>query len=551
MKNNKKIVIVILIIFLITGFFNNYNNYNNYNKEHGFFCAGCGADLGSMYAEKMLSDYNKIEVNLFQLEASNILYLELAPKYNFKGNHNDPHTGEKCTKNTNDCTSTSLAVSDYYKDTEFPKISNTNKMDYLPPLKYTGSSLVPSFKLTYKGETIADNTYCVYYTKADEYGNNETDKRSYGYNNENFIPQEPGIYFLNILYNPDPSVSPFLGRTSARFEIKKPKTLNPVVKLSKTSFNYDGNVKVPTIEEVSLNIGSTNLILNSDDYSVSYSNINSKEPGNYCITVTIKDYKYHYVSFQFEGEPIYDDDWYSGTTSAQYSIIDINATPTPDKGEVDTETLINAIKDSANISSINKSILIAKINANKSKEGTISYEVVLGWAETEELKSELTNIINDIRGTTPSPSPSVTPVTSPNPSPTPSSGKVSPTPTKAPSSEKTTESNNKEDAVESVLTKAQAQKVKVKGLKITRPKKKQLKIKWNKVNGIKKYQLQISTSKKFKKAYTKTYKVSKTTCLKKNLKSKKKYYVRVRSVASVNGKAVYGKWSAVKSIKAK
>ena len=37
----------------------------------------------------------------------------------------------------------------------------------------------------------------------------------------------------------------------------------------------------------------------------------------------------------------------------------------------------------------------------------------------------------------------------------------------------------------------------------------------------------------------------------KKLKSKKKYYVRVRSYKIVNGKKVYGKWSEVKAVKTK
>ena len=37
----------------------------------------------------------------------------------------------------------------------------------------------------------------------------------------------------------------------------------------------------------------------------------------------------------------------------------------------------------------------------------------------------------------------------------------------------------------------------------------------------------------------------------KKLKAKKKYYVRVRTYKTVNGKKVYSSWSKVKSIKTK
>ena len=62
------------------------------------------------------------------------------------------------------------------------------------------------------------------------------------------------------------------------------------------------------------------------------------------------------------------------------------------------------------------------------------------------------------------------------------------------------------------------------------------------------YQVQYSTSKKFTKKTTKTLLVKKTSCTIKKLKSKKTYYVRVRSVRKVNGKNYYGKYSTAKKI---
>lgn len=79
-----------------------------------------------------------------------------------------------------------------------------------------------------------------------------------------------------------------------------------------------------------------------------------------------------------------------------------------------------------------------------------------------------------------------------------------------------------------------------------------------KKSGVTGYQIQVSTSSKFKKAKTKTYKVSKqktTSKTIKSLKSKKKYYVRIRTykTAKVNGKTTtkYSSWSAKKTIKVK
>ncbi|MBQ5590995.1 MAG: hypothetical protein IIU65_04880, partial [Clostridia bacterium] len=64
------------------------------------------------------------------------------------------------------------------------------------------------------------------------------------------------------------------------------------------------------------------------------------------------------------------------------------------------------------------------------------------------------------------------------------------------------------------------------------------------------YQVAYSTNAKFKKKLTKTviFKTKKTI---KKLKSGTKYYVRVRAYKTINGKKVYGSWTAKKSIKVK
>ena len=83
--------------------------------------------------------------------------------------------------------------------------------------------------------------------------------------------------------------------------------------------------------------------------------------------------------------------------------------------------------------------------------------------------------------------------------------------------------------------------------------KKKFTVTWAKVSGVKGYQVQYSTDKKFKKN-NKSVTVTKQKTTKatvKNLKSKKKYYVRVRTYKTVNGKKVYSSWSKVKSVKTK
>ncbi len=84
--------------------------------------------------------------------------------------------------------------------------------------------------------------------------------------------------------------------------------------------------------------------------------------------------------------------------------------------------------------------------------------------------------------------------------------------------------------------------------------KKSFKITWKKVSGVSGYQVQYSTSSKFTKKTSKkvTYKGNKKfTKTVSKLKGGKKYYVRVRTYKTVNGKKVYSGWSKVKTVTTK
>lgn len=83
-------------------------------------------------------------------------------------------------------------------------------------------------------------------------------------------------------------------------------------------------------------------------------------------------------------------------------------------------------------------------------------------------------------------------------------------------------------------------------------KKKRLVIKWRRVYGVKGYNIQYSTSKRFKKAKTVNISKSSTTSKTiKKLKSKKKYFVRIRTYKTVSGKTYQSAWSKAKSKKTK
>ena len=88
--------------------------------------------------------------------------------------------------------------------------------------------------------------------------------------------------------------------------------------------------------------------------------------------------------------------------------------------------------------------------------------------------------------------------------------------------------------------------------KLTKPAKKQIKVTWAKrtaqVTG---YEIQYSTTKGFTKATTKTVKVTnaKTNSrVIKQLKAKKKYWVKVRTYKTVNNVKYNSKWSPAKTI---
>ena len=140
-----------------------------------------------------------------------------------------------------------------------------------------------------------------------------------------------------------------------------------------------------------------------------------------------------------------------------------------------------------------------------------------------------------------------TPVPNPTPNPTPAPSPAPAQPAPAPS---TSTSAPAAQITAQPAAPKNNKKVKVASAKAG---KKSVKVTWKKVKGIKGYQIQYSTNKKFKKGNkTITIKSTKSTSATiKKLKSKKKYYVRMRTYKIVNGKKVYSAWSKAKSVKVK
>ena len=128
----------------------------------------------------------------------------------------------------------------------------------------------------------------------------------------------------------------------------------------------------------------------------------------------------------------------------------------------------------------------------------------------------------------------VAPTPAPSPAPTPA-----PTPTPTPT---------QPTQISKPVAKPKSAKIKK-----VKAAKKAVSVEWKKVSGVKGYQVQVATDKKFKKnKKTVTVKKQKTTKVTiKKLKAKKKYYVRIRTYKTVNGKKVYSSWSKVKTVKTK
>lgn len=108
-----------------------------------------------------------------------------------------------------------------------------------------------------------------------------------------------------------------------------------------------------------------------------------------------------------------------------------------------------------------------------------------------------------------------------------------------------------ETAVTSTQTTAVKKPAKPKITKL-KTSKKSVTINWKKLTGIDGYQLQYSTSSSFKKPKSVNIKSKKAVSKKvSSLKKGKKYYFRIRAYKTVNGKKLYGAWSAKKSITCK
>ena len=150
---------------------------------------------------------------------------------------------------------------------------------------------------------------------------------------------------------------------------------------------------------------------------------------------------------------------------------------------------------------------------------------------------------------------SSTPTPTPEPTPTPNPAPQPPTQPTQESTQQVAQQTAQQQSTQNDTTTEQVSVAKPKSVspKTVKASKKAVSVEWKKVSGVSGYEIQVATDKKFKKnkktVTIKKQKTTKTTV--KKLKAKKKYYVRVRTYKTVNGKKVYSSWSKVKSVKTK
>lgn len=158
----------------------------------------------------------------------------------------------------------------------------------------------------------------------------------------------------------------------------------------------------------------------------------------------------------------------------------------------------------------------------------------------------------------PTPKPTPTPLVTPPPTPVP---KTTPTPKPTPTQKtsgtpvKTSASNAKPTTAPANTNKNPKQAVlKAPVIKKVKAGKKKVSVSWKKsAQSITGYQIQYSTSasfKKRKKTITIPGKKKQSRTIKK-LKTKKKYYIRIRTYQVINGKKTVSKWSKTKKFKTK
>ena len=301
MKNIKVIFLFLLTSFLFI--FATVFSMQNEKHSNDRYCTGCGRSLDEIVAQYLITENNIYLVSDGgQDEALDYIDNKSFEK-SVKRNHIDPATGAKCTQCTNTANYSTKGYQSYYETITKPAISTS--ASYV----FEGSSITPSVSLSYNNAEIGKNNYD-WYIKKDSRDNYS---RSYSY--AATAPKTitaPGTYYIYVLFNPNNTCGPdgttFLGRLEKKIVVKEKIKATLKVTLSDRYFTYDGSVHTPSVTKVELG-GNYYGEVPSSAYSVTYSNPNSKDKGDYTVTVTVNNFQM-------------DDDFFSGSGSATYTIDD-------------------------------------------------------------------------------------------------------------------------------------------------------------------------------------------------------------------------------------
>lgn len=231
-----------------------------------------------------------------------------------------------------------------------------------------------------------------------------------------------------------------------------------------------------------------------------------------------------------------------GTYSVQidsddYATIDVSI-PVTDHQKEQLNTLIKQAETALNGPGADDSVLLA----HKNEATELLSDPTATSADAADLILELTELLKPYQSAEKPSNPGSSATTTTKPSTSGSNTTTAAKPATKPAT--TAKKNNTTTATKIKLAK-QTAKVKTNG-------KKKIKVSWKKNTKASGYEIVYSTKKSFKGKKTIVVKSNKTTSkVIKKLKSKKKYYVKVRSYKKVGNKKVYGAYSTVKTVKVK
>ncbi len=330
-------------------------------------------------------------------------------------------------------------------------------------------------------------------------------------------------------------------------------TINPIdlsdftATLSTTSYTYNGSAKKPNI---TVNDGETTLT-SGTDYTVSYSNNTNAGTatviitgiGNYTGTIT-KTFTINKASYTPTVNA------YSGTYDAKSHTITISGVKSGSTIKYKTTSSGTYSTTKPTRTSAGTTTVYYQITNDNYKTITGSAKITISARKVSSLSISLSTTTYTYDGKVKKPSVTVkyngTTISSSNYTVTYASGR------KNVGTYKVTIKAKSSNLTGSITKTFKINPPKTSISSLTKASK-AFTVKWTKkTTQVTGYQIQYSTSSSFSSSTTKTIMSNKTTSKKiTGLKSKKKYYVRIRTYKTVSGTKYYSSWSSVKSVTTK